>query len=110
MRIKISEYVQLCRAGYSEQEIAEYCNSLAETPVSSTPIQTESAEKVTEPPAPVAENPAPAPAEQQENETQTMLRELLGLVKAGNINSLSHSNNPAPDACEIMASILSPNK
>lgn len=110
MKIPISEYIQLCRAGYTAEEIDGYCNSLAENTEQADPIQTEPAVIVQEPPAPVAENPAPAPAEPQENETQTMLRELLGIVRAGNINNLSVPTQSQVDPCAVMGSILSPVK
>lgn len=110
MKIPISEYIQLCRAGYTAEEINGYCNSLVDNP-DPAPVVDNPA------PAPVVDNPAsapvvdnPAPAVPQENETQTMLRELLGIVRAGNINNLSVPNQPQVDPCEVMGSILSPAK
>lgn len=57
-------------------------------------------------PAPPTETvPAPAPVE---SETLTLLKQMLGLMQAGNINRLE-TTPPAPaDGAEILAEILNP--
>ena len=57
-------------------------------------------------PAPPAETaPAPAPAE---SETLTLLKQMLGLMQAGNINRLENTPPAPADGAEILAQILNP--
>ena len=110
MKLPISDYVALRQAGYTADEIASYTASIMDEAQTSTPVEkpVETVENITpvENTQPSGENVS---RETPENETQSMLREMLGLMKAGNINNLSHGGETVPDAAQVMASILAPN-
>lgn len=44
----------------------------------------------------------------QENETQTMLKEMLGLMRTGFINNLSTNPQPEKTGSDVLAEILNP--
>lgn len=121
------QFAALIKAGYTQNQIMEL-NKIMEP---NTPVPAP-APAVAEPspaPAPVP-NPAPAtpdltpadatPAAPQqaaattpgtapaaESETVTLLKEMLGIIQKGNINTIGVMNQPKPeDGAEILATIL----
>ena len=64
-------------------------------------VQTEQTQSQTQPES----QPQP---EQQENETVKMLKEMLGLMKSNNINSLTMNQTPEKSGADILADIIDP--
>ena len=60
-------------------------------------------------PVPEAKPTEPAPeVKTEENETVKMLKEMLGLMKTNNINSLSMNPEPEKTGADILADIIDP--
>ena len=106
--MNFDQFASLIRAGYNEAQITEINRIMgtaahAAEPVSPAPD-----------PMPVNNVPAPAtepevkPAEKQESETQQMLREMLGLMRKGNINQVQTPGQPEETAEQIIAKVLNP--
>lgn len=129
MKLTISQFLQLQEYGYTIDEIREYEGTTADPQPAggwsvdhTQGVQAEPAPTATPDPAPnptqdPAPNPTPTPAPNPtpalapnngENETQALLREMLGLIRKGNINGMN-TNTTETDPAEIMATILNPN-
>lgn len=67
---------------------------------SSAPTATQES---TTPPASAAGGQNPA-----ESETVTLLKEMLGLIRKGNIDTMGGGVTPEPDASDVLAEILNP--
>ena len=114
--MNFDQFASLIRAGYNEAQITEINRIMgtaahAAEPVSPSPDPS----PVPAPdPMPVNNVPAPAtepevkPAEKQESETQQMLREMLGLMRKGNINQVQTPGQPEETAEQIIAKVLNP--
>lgn len=116
-RIPIAQFIELKNYGYTIDEIREFEG----TP--SDPVQTgggsaDRAHGVQPPGEPIPEPapdptpepaPDPTPEPAQENETQQLLREMLGIIRRNNINGLNSAVPGDVDPAEIVATILNPN-
>lgn len=106
MKISIADYIELRKAGYTAEEINEYSENIGTDPAP-TPAPAPDPKPADPTPAPNPEQKPADPVDNSENETQQMLREMLGMMRKGAFN---RDFNPTPetDTAEIMASILSP--
>lgn len=110
--IPIKTAMALLNMGYSQDDISALDNSPAADPT----LAPAPAADPTPAPAPAADpTPAPAPAAdpapaqaRTENETQTLLREILGMMRTNNINTNAQPPAQAMDATAALASILAP--
>lgn len=108
-RLPIAQYVELKNAGYTDAEIVEYSATLE--PANPTPVEPANqapAEPANQAPVEPT-NQAPAePANQAENETQKLLRQMLGLLQRQNIRNNEMPTDPESDPAETMGAILNP--
>lgn len=110
MKLTISQFLQLQEAGYTLDDILAYEGESVENQQPADQIDTDQVSG--EQPEPAQITPTNTATEtatntDTENETQSMLRELLGLIRTGNINH----NGTTPvqqDPAAVMAAILNP--
>lgn len=117
MKLSIAQFLQLQEYGYSLDEIRQYEGESVETQQPAAQIDTDTVSG--EQPEPAQTTPTDTATNTDtatdtatntgttENETQAMLRELMGLIRTGNINH----NGTTPvqqDPAAVMASILNP--
>ena len=110
-RLPIDLYVNLLREGYTPEEIRNYSNGAGETPNNPIPAAPEAPNN----PAPAApeapNNPAPAAPETPNNDGAALLaemRQLVAMMRTANIRDVNMPTETAPDAAQVMATILAP--
>lgn len=118
MKLTISQFLTLQDYGYTIDEIRDYegtmtepapgANGSADHARGEQPEQAQTKPETNPEPKPETKTET-TPAPNPENDTQTMLRELLGIVRRGNINGLGGTVEQQ-DPAQIVASILAPNK
>lgn len=116
--IKPQEYLQLLQAGYTPDQIAPLMSDPTPTPdPAPTPVPDPAPAPAPDPaqaPAPdpaqaTAPDPAPAQAPAPaENEVQSMLRQIIGMMQGNNINTNTQPPAQTVDAADALASILTP--
>lgn len=109
-KLSIAQYLDLREAGYTNAEIAEYNAGSAPDP--DTPVQ--DMVDTPAPTAPVENNPQPTTEQHVtnpapvENETQQLLRQMLGILQGQNINQREQPSIPTTDPAATMAAVLGP--
>lgn len=102
-RLPIAQYVELKNAGYTDAEIVEYSATLEPAnPAPAEPANPAPVEPTNQAPA------EPANQAQAENETQKLLRQMLGLLQRQNIRNNEMPTDPESDPAETMGAILNP--
>lgn len=110
-RLPIAQYVELKNAGYTDAEIVEYSATLEPAnPAPAEPANQAPAEPANQAPVePTNQAPAePANQPPAENETQKLLRQMLGLLQRQNIRNNEMPTDPESDPAETMGAILNP--
>lgn len=118
MKLTIKQFLELQQYGYTVQEIREY-EGISTDPQPAgadgadhapgdTPTGTEIVQTEPQPEPQPEPKTDPAQTESNENETQHLLREMLGLIRAGNINNIGKDTLENVDGAAVMAEILTP--
>lgn len=109
--MKITEVIQLLRAGYTKAEIDELRNQESSTSSNAEPIVLPSSGDVTAG-EPVPEVPGNAPEQSNEEiaELKQMVSNLQKLVQKQNIQQSELKPVPPESAVDILASIINPPK
>ena len=120
--MNFSQVAELIKQGFTEEQIRAVYTVMGRDAVTDTNTNTNTSTPTSTPtptPAPAAatvtvQSPAPAqtsPAGGQnpaESETITLLKEMLGLIRKGNIDTMGGVGAPEPDASDVLAEILNP--
>lgn len=108
--IKPQEYLQLLQAGYTPDQIAPLMSDPTPTPdPAPTPVPDPAPAPAPDPAQAPAPDPAPAQAPAPaENEVQSMLRQIIGMMQGNNINTNTQPPAQTVDAADALASILTP--
>lgn len=102
--MKITEIIQLLKAGYSKSEIAE----LRDAELANLPSDSPSSESAKEPETPTAQ--APAGPDPEIAELKTMVQNLQKLVQTQNLKNNVRESTPKETAVDILASVINGNK
>ena len=112
MKLTIQEYLTLSRAGYTPAEIAAYESGSDPAPAPApAPTPTPAPDPI---PAPAPDHtqflaPTPDPSTAPGNETNELLKQLIGAVQRNNIGSTGLTP-PTISPEEMLATILEPSK
>ena len=115
-RLPIDLYVNLLREGYTPDEIRNYSNGAGETPNNPTPApetpNNPAAPENPNNPAPSApetpNNPAPETPNNENAALLAEMRQLVAMMRNANIRDINMPTDTAPDAAQVMATILAP--
>lgn len=115
-RLPIDLYVNLLREGYTPEEIRNYSNGTPEPPnIISQPTPDPAPTEPETPNIILQPTPDPAPTEPENTNNDsaalvTEMRQLVAMMRNANIRDVTMPSESAPDAAQVMATILSPQK
>ena len=104
----LEDILKLTNAGWTKEDIYKMMNPAPSPEPAPAPTPAPSPEPAPAPTPTPAPSPEPPTAPAVETETNKLLKELIGLTRAGNINQFQQQQQPQKDPAELLAEILNP--